>query len=79
MEAAMYKCLASVAGTVAIVSAALLTPAQAGGAASAASKYGHSSQVATYQASTNRRAKPNDFPITEYSSSSARTHGAKYR
>jgi hypothetical protein len=80
MEAAMYKGLATVAGTVAIASAALLTPAQAGGgSASAPSKYGHSSQVATYQAPTNRRAKPSDFPITEYSSSSARTHGAKYR
>jgi hypothetical protein len=73
----MYKSLATVAGTVAIVSAALLTPAQAGGGSmSAASKYGHSSQIATQ---TNRQAKPNDFAITEYSSSSARRHGAKYR
>jgi hypothetical protein len=75
----MYKSLATVAGTVAIVSAALLTPAQAGGAASAASKYGHSSQVATYQTQSKRQVQRNDFPITEYSSSSARTHGAKYR
>jgi hypothetical protein len=78
MEAAMYKCLATVAGTVAILSSlALLTPAQAGGGAtSAASKYGHSSQVATNQA---RTARPADFAITEYSSSSAKRHPAKYR
>lgn len=76
----MYKCLATVAGTVAIVSAALLTPAQAGGgSASAPSKYGHSSQVAATQIQTKRQAQRNDFAITEYSSSSARTHGAKYR
>jgi hypothetical protein len=76
----MSKCLAAVAGTVAILSAALFTPAQAGGGAtSAASKYGHSSQVvATNQA---RTARPTDFAITEYSSSSAKTksHAAKYR
>jgi hypothetical protein len=75
----MYKSLATVAGTVAIVSAALLTPAQAGGSSSAASKYGKSSQVASSLTQTNRQAKPNDFAITEYSSSSARRHGAKYR
>jgi hypothetical protein len=75
----MYKCLAAVAGTVAILSAALFTPAQAGGGAtSAASKYGHSSQVVTNQARTTRST---DFAITEYSSSSAKTksHAAKYR
>jgi hypothetical protein len=76
----MYKSLAAVAGTIAIVSAALLTPAQAGGGSmSAASKYGHSSQVASSLTQTNRQAKPSDFAITEYSSSSARRHGAKYR
>ena len=79
MEAIMSKCLAAVAGTVAILSAALFTPAQAGGGAtSAASKYGHSSQVVTNQT---RTARPTDFAITEYSSSSAKTksHAAKYR
>jgi hypothetical protein len=54
----MSKCLAAVAGTVAILSAALFTPAQAGGGAtSAASKYGHSSQVVTNQT---RTARPTD-------------------
>ena len=75
----MYKCLATVAATLAILSAAPFTPAQAGGGAtSAASKYGHSSQVVTNQARTPR---PADFAITEYSSSSAKTktHAAKYR
>ena len=72
----MSKCLAAVAGTVAILSAALFTPAQAGGGAtSAASKYGHSSQVVTNQT---RTARPTDFAITEYSSSSARSTTHKH-
>jgi hypothetical protein len=77
MEAAMIKCFAT--GTIAILSAALLTPAEAGGAMSAASKYGRSHQVAAYQTRTNRQAQRSDFAITEFSSSSARTHAPKYR
>ena len=69
------------AQTTAILAAALLASsgAEAGGATSAASKYGHSSQVATVQVRTQRQAQRSDFAITEYSSSSARTHAAKYR
>ena len=69
----MYKCLAAVTGTLASFRALLASiRAQAGASASAASKYGHSSQVATQQVRTNRQAQSHDVAITEYSSSSAR-------
>jgi hypothetical protein len=73
MEAAMYKYLATIAGTLAILSGALLVAdrAEAGASASAPSKYSHASQLAAAQ-QTNRQAHRNDFGITEYSSSSAR-------
>ena len=79
----MNKYLATT-GTVAILAAALLVSgrAEAGGATSAASKYSNNntSQVAgVYLASGNRQARRADFGITEFSSSSARTHAAKYR
>jgi hypothetical protein len=79
MEAAMYK--ATITGTLAILAAAVLASggAQAGGATSAASKYGHTSQLAANQARVNRQAQRSNFAITEYSSSSARTHAPKYR
>jgi hypothetical protein len=81
MEAAMTKRLAAITGTAAVLAAALLASggAEAGGSASAPSKYRNANQVATYQARTNRTATRSNFPITEYSSSSARTHAAKYR
>jgi hypothetical protein len=81
MEAAMIKRLATITGMAAVLAAALLVSsgAQAGGSASAASKYGHSSQVATAQTQPIRQAKRSNFAITEYSSSSAKTHAAKYR
>jgi len=67
---------AIVAETTAILAAALLASSgvQAGGSMSAASKYGQSKQVATYQVRTQRQAQRSDFAITEYSSSSAKTH-----
>jgi hypothetical protein len=71
MEAAMYKSLATITGTLAILSAALLTcgNAEAGASASAPSKYSNATQVAAAnQARTNRQ----HFAITEYSSSSAK-------
>jgi hypothetical protein len=67
MEAAMYKSLGTI--TLAILAVALLTcgNAQAGASASAPSKYNN--QVASAnQARTNGQ----HFPITEYSSSSAK-------
>jgi hypothetical protein len=81
MEAAMIIRLAIVAQASSILAAALLVSsgAQAGGAMSAASKYGQSKQVATYQVRPQRQAQRSDFAITEYSSSSARTHAPKYR
>jgi hypothetical protein len=80
----MYKSLATIAGTFAILAAALLAsdPAEAGASASAPSKYAQTRQVAAvYQVRTNRPAQKNDFPITEYSSSSGRnpSHGHAYR
>jgi hypothetical protein len=76
----MTKRLATITGTAAILTTALLVSggAEAGGSMSAPSKYRNSNQVATYQPQTNRTARTN-FPITEYSSSSATKHRAKYR
>jgi hypothetical protein len=73
MEAAMYKHLATIAGTLAILSGTLLVsdPAKAGASASAPSKYSNANQVAAQQ--NNRQAHRNDFGITEYSSSSAKS------
>lgn len=74
----MSKSLGTIAGALAILSAALLTcgSAEAGASASAASKYSHASQIASAnQARTNR---PEHFAITEYSSSSARNHAQKH-
>ena len=69
----MYKHLATIAGTLAILSGALLVSgrAEAGASASAPSKYSHASQLAATQ-HANRQAHRNDFGITEYSSSSAK-------
>lgn len=78
----MYK--TAIAGTLALLAMALLVSgrAEAGGAASAASKYTNStSQVAAvYLVSGNRQARrAADYGITEFSSSSVRTHAAKNR
>ena len=77
----MYK--ATITGTLAILAVALLTSgrAEAGASASAASKYGHSSQVAAVsQVRTVRQARRPDVGITEYSSSSRTpSHGHAYR
>jgi hypothetical protein len=74
MEAAMSRYFATIAATLAILSVAVLVSdsAQAGASASAPSKYNHTSQVAAAQ-QANRQAHRNDFGITEYSSSSAKT------
>jgi len=82
METAMNKSIVSIAGSFAILAVALLVSgrAEAGGSTSAASKYGHTSQVASVNpVRASRQARPSDFAITEYSSSSVRTHAAKYR
>jgi hypothetical protein len=73
MEAAMSRYFATIAATLAILCGALLVSdsAQAGASASAPSKY-RANQVAAAQ-QTNRQAHRNDFGITEYSSSSAKT------
>jgi hypothetical protein len=78
METEMQK--ASIAGTLAILVAVLLVSgrAEAGASASAPSKYGHSTQVAAVH-QPNRQAQRSDFAITEYSSSSAKTHASKNR
>jgi hypothetical protein len=79
----MYKHLATMTGALAILAESLLVSdrAEAGASASAPSKYGHTSQVATaHQVRTGRQAQRHDL-ITEFSSSSARTrsHGHAYR
>jgi hypothetical protein len=75
MEAAMPKSLGTIAGALAILSAALLScgSAEAGASASAPSKYSNASHVA--QAQTNRHSH---VVITEYSSSSARNTAPKH-
>ena len=78
----MYK--TAITGSLALLAMALLSSgrAEAGASASAASKYAHNtSQVAgVYLVSGNRQARrAADYGITEYSSSSVRTHGAKNR
>ena len=67
----MNKYLATIAGALVIVSGALLVSdrAEAGGSASAPSKYNRANQLAAAQANRQHR---NDFGITEYSSSSAK-------
>ena len=75
----MYR--ATITGTLAILAAALLVSgrAEAGASASAPSKYNtHTTQVAAGNLA-NRQTRRTDFAITEYSSSSARTHAPKYR
>jgi len=70
----MYKHLATIAGILAILSGAALASdrAEAGASASAPSKYSRANQLAAAQ-QTNRQAHRNDFGITEYSSSSAKS------
>jgi hypothetical protein len=70
----MFRYLATIAGTLAILCGALLVSdrAEAGASASAPSKYNHANQVAAAQ-QTSRQAHRNDFGITEYSSSSAKS------
>jgi hypothetical protein len=70
MEAAM-KYLATIAGTLVILSGALLVSDQANAGASASAPSKNQHQAATAQ-QTNRQARSNDFGITEYSSSSAK-------
>jgi hypothetical protein len=78
MEAAVYKYLATIAGTFAILCGALLVSdrAEAGASASAPSKYSRANQLASQQ--TVRQAGRNDFGITEYSSSSARKRSQQH-
>jgi hypothetical protein len=77
MEAAMQRYLATIAGTLVILSGALLVsaPAVAGASASAPSKNVRAHQAAAHQ--TVRQAGRNDFGITEYSSSSARNRSQR--
>ena len=64
----MYKLLAAIAGTAAILVVATLVPSsvKAGASSSAPSKY-------THQNRGDLRADRQNYPITEYSSSSRRT------
>ena len=77
----MYRAI--IAATLAILAAALLVSgrAEAGASASAASKYGHTSQVAAVsQVRTVRHARTPNFGISEYSSSSrTASPGRAYR
>ena len=79
----MLRVLASTTAALAILSVSLImsTGAEAGASASAPSKYSNStSQVAPlYLAAGHRHMARANIGITEYSSSSVRTHAAKYR
>ncbi|SHG43764.1 hypothetical protein SAMN05444169_2470 [Bradyrhizobium erythrophlei] len=78
----MYKSLASITGTFAMIAAALIVSgrADAGASNSAPSKYSHTNQLAAvHQTRTDRQARRPDIGITEYSSSArARSHGNAY-
>jgi hypothetical protein len=73
MEAAMRKSLVTITAALALVSGALLISgrAEAGGSASAPSKYTNANFAAN-QARNNQHAQKSNFAITEYSSSSAK-------
>jgi hypothetical protein len=77
----MYK--ATITVTLAILAASLLVSgrAEAGASASAASKYGHSSQVASvFHVRTVRQTRSPEIGITEYSSSTrTASPGRAYR
>jgi hypothetical protein len=79
----MYRSLASIIGTFAILAAALMVSgrADAGASASAPSKYAHTSQIAAvHKVRTDRQARRPDFGITEFSSSAkSPSHGRAYR
>jgi hypothetical protein len=79
METPMHR--ATIIGTLAILAAALLISgrAEAGASASAPSKYAANTTKVAVVNHANRQALRSGFPITEYSSSSARTHAPKYR
>ncbi len=73
----MHRYLATIAGTLALLSAAVLMPgrAEAGASASAPSKVSGADKVAAaHHGQSVRQARKNDFGITEYSSSSARNN-----
>jgi hypothetical protein len=75
MEAAMNKCLVTIAGALALLSGALLISgrAEAGASASAPSKY--SNQAASAHQT---RIARSHVAITEYSSSSAKNPAPKH-
>jgi hypothetical protein len=74
----MYKCLAIIAGTLALLAGSMLAPerAEARGGTIATLKDTHTSQV--HQPRTTRQAQRSGFGITEYSSSSARSPSQKH-
>jgi hypothetical protein len=71
----MFKTLATIAAAAATLSLGSLGSAQAGGgAASAPSKYNNAGYTTSaYQTRHLQRAQAAGYPITEFSSSSART------
>ncbi len=76
MEGLMYKSLVTIAAALAILSLGSLASdrAQAGGAASAPSKYNNASHTANLvQVRHHQRVQTAEFGITEFSSSSAKT------
>jgi hypothetical protein len=72
----MRKAIASIAA-VAILSAASLITAQAGGASSAPSKYNNANNTASVSPPRNAKIHAVSYPITEFSSSSARLSAPK--
>jgi len=70
MEDTMRKTLITMTAAAAFMSIGFVS-AQAGGAASAPSKYNHSTQTASVQARNHQLVQTADYSITEFSSSSA--------
>ena len=75
MEGLMCKSLITIAAALAILSLGSLAcdRAQAGGAASAPSKYNNASHTANLVVRHHQRVQTAEFGITEFSSSSAKT------
>jgi hypothetical protein len=72
----MRKTIATIAAA-AILSATSLISAQAGGSSSAPSKYDNANNTASVSPTRNAKIHAVSYPITEFSSSSARTSAPK--
>jgi hypothetical protein len=76
MEGKMHKSLVMIGAALAAVASGSFT-AQAGSSTSAPSRYNGGSGVQVSENSTHHRSHATDYPITEFSSSSAKSTAPK--